>query len=263
MNFRQFYLGCLAHASYYIGSGAEAAVIDPQRDVQQYLDEAEANGQKIRYIIETHSHADFVSGHIELAKRTGAEIVYGQRAETKFPTLKVSDGDKLSIGEIELEFFETPGHTPESITISASNTADANSPLKIFTGDTLFCGDVGRPDLIGSKGFTAEQMGEMLYASLHQKIMPLPDDTEVYPAHGAGSLCGKSLSSETWSTLGEQKRTNYALQRMSKEEFVKLVSSDQPQVPAYFPKSAERNLEGPASFEDLPRPEAMSSEGDR
>jgi hydroxyacylglutathione hydrolase len=260
MNFRQFYLGCLAHASYYIGSGDEAAVIDPQRDVQQYLDEAEANGQTIKYIIETHSHADFVSGHIELAKRTGAEIVYGLQANTKFPTLKVSEGDELAVGNIELKFFETPGHTPESITIMARDTEDRNAALKIFTGDTLFCGDVGRPDLIGSKGFTAEQMGAMLYDSLHQKIIPLPDDTEVYPAHGAGSLCGKSLSSETWSTLGEQKRVNYALQPMSKDEFVKLVSSDQPQVPAYFPKSAERNLEGPASFDDLPEPEALSSE---
>jgi len=259
MNFRQFYLGCLAHASYYIGSGDEAAVIDPQRDVQQYLDEAGSNRQKIKYIIETHSHADFVSGHIELAKRTGAQIVYGQRAETKFPTLKVTDGDELSVGDFELKFFETPGHTPESITIAARNKAEPSAPLKIFTGDTLFIGDVGRPDLIGSKGFTSEQMGAMLYDSLHQKIMPLPDDTEVYPAHGAGSLCGKSLSSETWSTLGEQKRTNYALQAMSKDEFVKLVSSDQPLVPAYFPKSAARNLEGPASIDELSPPERLSS----
>ena len=260
MNFRQFYLGCLAHASYYIGSGGEAAVIDPQRDVQQYLDEAEACGQTIKYIIETHSHADFVSGHIELAKRTGADIIYGQQAKTKFPVLKVSDGDRLTVGNIELKFFETPGHTPESITIIARDIDDAIVPLKAFTGDTLFCGDVGRPDLIGSKGFTAEQMGAMLYESLHQKIMPLPDSTQVFPAHGAGSLCGKSLSSETWSTLGEQKAANYALQPMSKDEFIKLVSSNQPQVPAYFPKSAERNLDGPASFDDLPKPIELSSE---
>jgi glyoxylase-like metal-dependent hydrolase (beta-lactamase superfamily II)/rhodanese-related sulfurtransferase len=264
MNFRQFYLGCLAHASYYIGSGDEAAIIDPQRDVQQYLDEAVANGQRVKYIIETHSHADFVSGHIELSKKTGAKIVYGQRANTQFETLKVKDGDTLNVGGIELNFMETPGHTPESITIIASerNVADTDVrvPAKLFTGDTLFIGDVGRPDLIGSKGFSAEQMGGMLYDSLHEKIMPLPDETEVYPAHGAGSLCGKSLSKETWSTLGEQKRTNYALQPMSKEEFVKLVSSDQPQVPAYFPKSAERNLEGPAAFEDLEKPRRLSSD---
>ena len=162
MKFKQFYLGCLAHASYYIGSGEEAAIVDPQRDVQQYLDEAEANGQKIKYIIETHSHADFVSGHIELAKKTGAQIIYGERANTQFPTLKVKDGDKLNVGAIELTFMETPGHTPEGITILARDAEDADAPAKMFTGDTLFIGDVGRPDLIGSKGFTAEQMGSML-----------------------------------------------------------------------------------------------------
>jgi glyoxylase-like metal-dependent hydrolase (beta-lactamase superfamily II)/rhodanese-related sulfurtransferase len=259
MNFKQFYLGCLAHASYYIGSEHEAAIVDPQRDVQQYLDEAQANGQTIKYIIETHSHADFVSGHVELAAKTGAQIVYGQRAETAFPTLKVADGDKLSVGSIELTFMETPGHTPESITIVATDKADPNSPAKMFTGDTLFCGDVGRPDLIGSKGFTSEQMGGMLYDSLRDKILKYPEETEVYPAHGAGSLCGKSLSNETWSTLGEQRTTNYALKPMSKDEFIKIVASDQPQVPAYFPKSAERNLAGPVSIEDLPKPETLSS----
>jgi glyoxylase-like metal-dependent hydrolase (beta-lactamase superfamily II) len=260
MNFRQFYLGCLAHASYYLGSENEAAVIDPQRDVQQYLDEANANGQTIKYIIETHSHADFVSGHIELAAKTGAQIVYGAKAETAFPTLKVSDGDELRVGHVTLMFLETPGHTPESITIVAKDPTDLESPMKMFTGDTLFCGDVGRPDLIGSKGFTSEQMGGMLYDSLRTKILTYPDETEIYPAHGAGSLCGKSLSSETWSTLGAQKTTNYALQPMGKDEFVKLVSSDQPQVPAYFPKSAERNLAGPASFDDMPRPRQLTSD---
>ena len=260
MNFKQFYLGCLAHASYYIGSETEAAVVDPQRDVQQYLDEANANGQTIKYIIETHSHADFVSGHIELSEKTGAQIVYGRRAETAFLTLKVSDGDELKLGNVNLKFLETPGHTPESITIIAEETTDRSVPLKMFTGDTLFCGDVGRPDLIGSKGFTSEEMGGMLYDSLREKILTYPDNTEIYPAHGAGSLCGKSLSSETWSTLGAQKATNYALQPMSKEEFVKIVACDQPQVPAYFPKSAERNLAGPASFDDLPKPRKLSSE---
>ncbi len=260
MNFKQFYLGCLAHASYYLGSGDEALVIDPQRDVQQYIDEASANGQTIKYVIETHSHADFVSGHIELAAKTGAQIVYGERAATAFPTLKVSDGDGLEFGRVKLTFRETPGHTPESITIIAKDTETKDAPLKMFTGDTLFCGDVGRPDLIGSKGFTSEDMGAMLYDSLREKILKYPDDTEIYPAHGAGSLCGKSLSSETWSTLGIQRETNYALRPMSKEEFIKIVASDQPQVPAYFPKSAERNLAGPASLEDLPEPAAMSSD---
>lgn len=259
MNFKQFYLGCLAHASYYIGSEEEAAIIDPQRDVQQYLDEARANGQKIKYIVETHSHADFVSGHKELAAKTGAQIVYGRKAETAFETLKVGDGDKLTVGSVAFQFIETPGHTPESITIVATDSADPGSPAKMFTGDTLFCGDVGRPDLIGSKGFTSEQMGSMLYDSLREKILKYPDETEIYPAHGAGSLCGKSLSNETWSTLGAQKATNYALKPMTKDEFVKIVASDQPQVPAYFPKSAERNLAGPVSIEDLPQPSELSS----
>ena len=260
MKFKQFYLGCLSHASYYLGSDGEAAVIDPQRDVQQYLDEAQASGQKIKYVIETHSHADFVSGHIELASKTGAEIIYGQRANTQFPTLKVKDGDELNIGSIKLRFLETPGHTPEGITIIAEDTADDSAPMKMFTGDTLFIGDVGRPDLVGSKGFTAEQMGEMLYDSLHDKILQLPDETEVYPAHGAGSLCGKSLSKETWSTLGNQRQFNYALQPMSKEEFVKLVAADQPEVPMYFPRSAAKNLEGSAALENIEPPKPLSTD---
>ncbi len=259
MKFKQFYLGCLAHASYYIGSEREAAIIDPQRDVQQYLDEAEANNQKIKYVIETHSHADFVSGHIELAKKTGAEIIYGQQANTEFPTLKVKDGDELNVGKISLKFLETPGHTPEGITVLAKNTENADEPLKMFTGDTLFIGDVGRPDLIGSKNFTAEEMAEMLYDSLHEKILLLPDSAEVYPAHGAGSLCGKSLSKETWSTLGNQRKFNYALQPMTKKEFVKIVAECQPEVPAYFPKSAAQNLKGSAALEDLPKPKQFST----
>lgn len=260
MRFKQFYLGCLAHASYYIGSEGEAAVIDPQRDVQQYLDEADTNGQKIKYVIETHSHADFVSGHIELAEKTGAQIIFGERAKTEFPTLKVKDGDTLNVGKIKLKFLETPGHTPEGITILAENTEAPGEPLKMFTGDTLFIGDVGRPDLIGSKGFTAEQMGGMLFDSLHNKILPLPDETEVYPAHGAGSLCGKSLSKETWSTLGNQRQFNYALKPMSKEEFIKVVASDQPEVPAYFPVSASQNLKGSVSLDDLPQPKALTTD---
>ncbi|MEZ5427009.1 MAG: rhodanese-like domain-containing protein [Pyrinomonadaceae bacterium] len=260
MKFKQFYLGCLAHASYYIGSEGDAAVIDPQRDVQQYLDEAQANNQNIKYIIETHSHADFVSGHLELAQKTGAQIIFGEKARTAFPTHKVKDGDQLMLGRIKLKFLETPGHTPEGITILAENTEDENQPLKMFTGDTLFIGDVGRPDLVGSKGFTAEQMASMLYDSLYQKILQLPDETEVYPAHGAGSLCGKSLSKETWSTLGEQKKFNYALQPMSRGKFVELVAAGQLEVPAYFPISASQNLKGSISLEDLPKPEALSSE---
>lgn len=258
MYFKQYYLGCLSHASYYISSNGEAAVIDPQRDVQQYLDQAEANGDEIKFIIETHSHADFVSGHLELAGKTGAKIVYGSRANTRFEALKVRDGDELSIGSIKLTFRETPGHTPEGITIIAKDEADAGLPLKVFTGDTLFIGDVGRPDLVGSKGFTAEQMGAMLYESLHEKILTLPDDAEIYPAHGAGSLCGKSLSKETWSTLGQQRKFNYALQPMSKEDFVRIVAADQPEVPAYFPKSAAKNLEGSAALSEMSKPRELS-----
>lgn len=260
MHFKQFYLGCLSHASYYMGSGADAVVIDPQRDVQQYIDEAAENGQTIRYIIETHSHADFVSGHRELAERTGAEIVFGKRASTAFEAVKVGDGDELKFGTVTLRFMETPGHTPEGITIVASDATAPDSPAKMFTGDTLFIGDVGRPDLIGSKGFTSEEMAAMLYDSLNEKILKLPDETEVYPAHGAGSLCGKSLSKETWSTLGEQRKNNYALQPMSREDFVKIVAADQPEVPQYFPKSAAKNLEGAVKLEDLPKPVAMSSD---
>src|SRR5690606_28265544 len=188
------------------------------------------------------------------------EIIYGQRANTQFMTHKVKDGDELNVGDIKLKFLETPGHTPEGITIVAQNASDNSAPLKMFTGDTLFIGDVGRPDLVGSKGFTAEEMAAMLYDSLHEKILPLPDETEVYPAHGAGSLCGKSLSKETWSTLGEQRKTNYALRPMSKEEFIKVVASDQPEVPAYFPVSAAQNLEGSVSLDHLEKPKAMTTE---
>jgi glyoxylase-like metal-dependent hydrolase (beta-lactamase superfamily II)/rhodanese-related sulfurtransferase len=257
MDFKQFYLGCLSHASYYIGSEGEAAIIDPQRDVDQYIAEAKAHDQKIKYVIETHSHADFVSGHVELAKRTGAQIIYGERADTKFQTLKVKDGDELTVGSVRLRFRETPGHTPEGITIIAE---ESGSPMKVFTGDTLFIGDVGRPDLVGSKGFTSKQMAAMLYDSLHERILSLPDTAEIYPAHGAGSLCGKSLSKETWSTLGEQRRANYALQPMSKDEFVKIVASDQPAVPMYFPKSAAKNLEGSSAMAELPTPRELTTD---
>jgi glyoxylase-like metal-dependent hydrolase (beta-lactamase superfamily II) len=256
MQFRQFYLGCLSHASYYLGSEGEAAIIDPQRDIDQYIAEAAAHEQKIKYVIETHSHADFVSGHLELAKRTGAKIVYGERANTRFETLKVKDGDTLNVGKVKLTFRETPGHTPEGITIVAQENG---GPAKVFTGDTLFIGDVGRPDLVGSVGFTSEQMAAMLYDSIHEKILPLADTAEIYPAHGAGSLCGKSLSKETWSTLGEQRKFNYALQPMSQEDFVKIVAAGQSEVPQYFPKSAARNLEGSSSLDELPAPRQIST----
>lgn len=251
MNFKQFYLGCLAHASYYVGSENEAAIVDPQRDVEQYLAEAEANNQKIKYIFETHLHADFVGGHLELAKRTGAQIVFGAKAEARFEHLAVRDGDEFAVGRVKLKILETPGHTPEGISIVIENTADKNEPLKILTGDTLFIGDVGRPDLVGSKGFSAEEMAGFLYDSLHDKILKLPDETEVYPAHGAGSLCGKNMSKETWSTVHEQRKLNYALAPMTKESFVEMLTENLTEAPAYFPKSVEKNLSGARHLEEI------------
>ncbi|MET0753470.1 MAG: rhodanese-like domain-containing protein [Pyrinomonadaceae bacterium] len=257
MKFKQFYLGCLAHASYYIGEGEDAAIVDPQRDVQQYLLEAEANNQKIKYVIETHLHADFVSGHAELAQKTGARIVFGAKANAEVEHLAVKDGDCLEIGDVKLKILETPGHTPEGISIVVES---ADEPLRVLTGDTLFIGDVGRPDLVGSKGFTAQQMAEMLYDSLHEKLLKLPDDTEVYPAHGAGSLCGKNMSKETWSTLGNQRQFNYALQPMSKPDFVKMMTENLPEMPAYFSKSVAKNLSGAKSLEEIAKPEVMSAQ---
>lgn len=260
MNFKQFYLGCLAHASYYIGSGGEAAVVDPQRDVSQYLAEAEANGQKIKYVFETHLHADFVSGHNELANRTGAKIVFGARAKAEFEHLAVKDGDELTIGSVRLGILETPGHTPEGISILVEDAEKPGEPKKVLTGDTLFIGDVGRPDLAGGAGFTAAQMAEMLYESLHEKLLTLSDDTEVYPAHGAGSLCGKNMSKETWSTIGQQRKSNYALQPMTKADFVRMMTAELPEAPAYFPLSVRRNRAGAASLEEIEKPRAMTAE---
>ncbi len=193
MFFKQFYLACLAHASYLIGSDGEAAVVDPQRDVDEYIAEADAQGLKIKYVIETHLHADFVSGHQELAARTGAEIVFGEKARATFEHRAVSDGEQIKLGKVVLEFIETPGHTPEGICVLVTDTEVSNQPQKILTGDTLFIGDVGRPDLAGGKGYTPQMMAEMMYDSLHGKILKLPDEVEVYPAHGAGSMCVKNM----------------------------------------------------------------------
>lgn len=252
MYFKQFYLGCLAHASYLIGSEGEGAVVDPQRDVQQYIDEAKANGLIIKYVIETHLHADFVSGHRELAARTGAEIVFGHRAGAEFPHRAVRDGEELSLGKVVLRALETPGHTPEGISWVVIDREVSDTPQKVMTGDTLFIGDVGRPDLVGSKGFTAEQMAGMLYDSLHEKLLKLDDSVEVYPAHGAGSACGRNISKETSSTIGEQRRTNYALRPMRKQEFVELMTSDLPEAPSYFAMDAEINRRGAGMLSDIP-----------
>jgi glyoxylase-like metal-dependent hydrolase (beta-lactamase superfamily II)/rhodanese-related sulfurtransferase len=277
MYFKQFYLGCLAHASYLIGSEGEAAVVDPQRDVDEYLDEAAAQGLKIKYVIETHLHADFVSGHRELAARTGAEIVFGKQAEATFPHHAVQDGDEIRIGKVVLRIMETPGHTPESISVLVSEKGEeanrgkgeggtgqgepgAREPQRILTGDTLFVGDVGRPDLAGGKGYTPAMMAAMMYDTLHGKLLKLDDATEVYPAHGAGSMCGKNMSKETSSTIGEQRRFNYALQPMSKDEFVRMMTVDLPESPAYFPQDAEMNRTGAEALNRLPEPAPLTAE---
>ena len=258
MYFKQFYLGCLAHASYLVGSEGEAAVVDPQRDVDQYLAEAGAQGLKIKYVVETHLHADFVSGHRELAARTGAEIVFGERAGAEFPHLAVGDGDELRIGSVVLRFVETPGHTPEGVSVLVIDTEVSPEPRKVLTGDTLFIGDVGRPDLAGSRGYTTEQMAGMLYESLHAKLLRLDDAVEVYPAHGAGSMCGRNISKETSSTIGQQRRFNPALAPMTKDAFVRMMTADLPPAPQYFSRDAEINRAGAPALEELPPPRAMS-----
>src|SRR5678815_4937000 len=255
MYFKQFYLACLAHASYLIGSEGEGVVIDPQRDVDEYLAEADAQGLKIKYVIETHLHADFVSGHQEIAARTGAQIVFGEKAGVEFEHRAVKDGEELSMGSVTLRFLETPGHTPEGICVLITAPGE---PQKLLTGDTLFIGDVGRPDLAGGKGYTPQMMAEMMYDSLHGKLLKLPDDTEVYPAHGAGSMCGRNMSKETSSTIGEQRKFNYALKPMSKEEFVTMMTADLPEAPSYFPKDAEINRSGARELSELQPPQPLT-----
>lgn len=258
MYFKQFYLGCLAHASYLIGDGGEAAVVDPQRDVDQYIEEAAREGLRIKYVIETHLHADFVSGHRELATRTGAEIVFGAQAGATFAHRAVRDGDEISIGKVILRVFETPGHTPESISVLVIDSEVSNEPQKVLTGDTLFVGDVGRPDLAGGKGYTPPMMAAMMYDTLHGKLLKLADDVEVYPAHGAGSMCGRNMSAETSSTIGEQRRSNYALQPMAKDEFVRMMTVDLPEPPGYFSKDAEINRTGAPALTEISRPAALA-----
>lgn len=258
MYFKQFYLGCLAHASYLIGSEGVAAVVDPQRDVDGYLAEAENAGLKIEYVIETHLHADFVSGHRELAARTGAEIVFGEKAGATFPHRAVKDGEEIRVGKVVLRFMETPGHTPESVSVIVIDTEVSAEPQKVLTGDTLFIGDVGRPDLAGAKGYTPETMAGMLYESLHGKLLKLADAVEVYPAHGAGSMCGRNISKETSSTIGQQRSFNYALQPMSKDEFVRMMTKDLPAAPQYFSRDAEYNRRGAPALEELQQPAALA-----
>jgi glyoxylase-like metal-dependent hydrolase (beta-lactamase superfamily II)/rhodanese-related sulfurtransferase len=259
MYFKQFYLGCLAQASYLIGDGGEAAVVDPRRDVDEYIEEAKRQGLTIRHVIETHLHADFVSGHRELAARTGAKIYFGAKAGARFDHVPVREGDEIRMGNVVLRFLETPGHTPESVSVVVTDRSVSPEPQAVLTGDTLFIGDVGRPDLLGAR-MSAAELASLLYDSLRDKLLKLPDSTRVYPAHGAGSLCGRNISSETSSTIGEQRRFNYALQPMSREEFVRLVTADLPEAPAYFSRDVSINRQGATELASLPDPPRLSPE---
>jgi hydroxyacylglutathione hydrolase len=252
----RFYLGCLANASYLIRSGETAAVIDPQRDVEIYLEAAARHRVRIEHIIETHVHADFVSGHCELAERTGARIYLGEDSGAVFAHADVRDGDAIEFGNCRLEFLQTPGHTTESICIVMTDKGNTDRPRVVFTGDTLFIGDVGRPDL--SAAHTPQQLAAMLYSSLHDKLLKLPDETEVYPAHGAGSLCGRQMSSDASSTIGKERRTNYALQARSSDEFIHLLTDNLPPRPEYFAREAELNRRGAAALGRLPQLRGLS-----
>lgn len=251
----QFYLQCLSQASYLVADpvSRRAAVVDPRRDVQDYLDEAGAQGLSIDLVVLTHVHADFVPGHTELAARTGATIVMSEAAPVDFPIRRVADGERIALGDpatgVVLEFLATPGHTPESVTIAVYERGTDPDPHAILTGDTLFLGDVGRPDLLGAAGRTSEQMARELYSSLHTKVLALPDGVLVYPGHGAGSACGKALSTETVSTLGEQRRTNYALAPMSEDDFVAIVTEGLGAPPVYFLDEVAVNKVGHLPFD--------------
>ena len=243
--FEQHYLDCLSQASYFIGdeSTGRAVVVDPRRDIQPYLESADEHGMTIEMVIETHFHADFLSGHLELAAATGATICYGSVAETEFASRGLSDGERISLGEVELEVLHTPGHTPESISVVVYERGGDEVPYGVLTGDCLFVGDVGRPDLLSSRGVTSEDLASDLFDSLRGKLMTLPGPTRVYPAHGAGSACGKNLSTDTWSTIADQLASNYALADMTREEFVGVVTEGQTAPPAYFSYDASLNRE--------------------
>ena len=250
MYIRQLYTGCISEAAYYIESNGEAAIVDPLRDIEVYLDLANERKATIKYIFETHFHADFISGHIDLGKATGAPIVYGPETDTKFPAYIAKDGEKFNIGDITIEVLHTPGHTLESSCYLLNDETGKNHC--IFTGDTLFVGDVGRPDL-AQKGesLTVHDLAGMLYDSLQQKIIPLADDVIVYPAHGPGSSCGKNLGPDTDSTIGMEKQFNYALKAANKEEFIKAVTDGIPPPPQYFPINARINKEGYSSLDEI------------
>jgi glyoxylase-like metal-dependent hydrolase (beta-lactamase superfamily II)/rhodanese-related sulfurtransferase len=253
MILKQIYLGCLAQASYLITDEAtgQAAIVDPRRDVEAYLEEAKTLGVEIKHVFLTHFHADFISGHLELREHTGAEIHMGSAAEPEFPFAPMSDGDVVEMGKVKLQVLETPGHTPESICVLVFDTEqDTKNPHAVLTGDTLFIGDVGRPDLMASVGISAEELAGQLYDSTRSKLLTLPDETLVYPGHGAGSMCGKNLSTETVSTIGQQRQMNYALQPMDKEHFIGMITANQPKAPAYFPYDAALNKKERATLEE-------------
>ena len=253
----RFYLGCLAHASYAVGSEGSAAIIDPQRDVDMYIETAARQGWKIEHIIETHLHADFVSGHRELADRTGARIYRGSGSEAQFFHVAVKDGDEIQFGQCRLRFLQTPGHTIESICIVMNDRGQPDRPGAVFTGDTLFIGDVGRPDLCATH--TPQQLAAILYRSIHEKLLTLPDETEIFPAHGAGSLCGRQMSSESSSKIGRQRQSNYALLARTGEEFVHLLTDDLPARPEYFAREVDLNRRGAASLSGLPPLAALAA----
>jgi glyoxylase-like metal-dependent hydrolase (beta-lactamase superfamily II)/rhodanese-related sulfurtransferase len=255
MDVTQHYLGCLSQASYTVSSQGDAAVIDPRRDVEEYLSFAREKGLRIRYVIETHLHADFVSGHAELAERSGAEVVFCWRAEVGFPHRAVKDGDELPLGGARLRVLETPGHTPESLCLLAMVGGE---PRYLFTGDTLFIGDVGRPDLVGGSGPGPDEMAGLLYDSLRDKILPLPGSVRVYPAHGAGSLCGRNMSKETSATLEDQKAGNWALQPQSRETFVRELVKDLPEVPRHFARDVALNRQGARALAAIGRPRHLA-----
>ncbi|MBZ5505471.1 MAG: MBL fold metallo-hydrolase [Acidobacteriia bacterium] len=257
MYFEQFYLGCLAHASYMLGSEGEAVVVDPQRDVDIYLKTAEQQGLKIRHIFETHLHADFVSGHIELAERTGATIHIGAKAGATFPHVAMQDGSELRLGKLRITAIETPGHTPEGICLIVTDEEKSARPWAVLTGDTLFIGDVGRPDL--STALTPQQLAGLLYDSLHGKLLKLSDDVLVYPAHGAGSLCGRNMRAERSSTIGTERLTNYALQIKSRDEFIRQLTENLPSRPDYFLQDAQINRAGAPALSELPELSPVSA----
>lgn len=249
MYIQQLYTGCLSEAAYYIESNGEAAVVDPLRDIDAYLSLASERQASIKYIFETHFHADFVSGHLDLAKATGATIVYGPGTEANFPVYMAKDGETFRVGNEMLEVLHTPGHTLESSCYLLKDAA--GKPYAVFTGDTLFVGDVGRPDLAQKRDLTMEDLAGMMYDSLQNKIVPLPDDVILYPAHGSGSACGKNLGPNTQSTIGEEKATNYALQAKTKKEFIKAVTEGLTAPPQYFPINARINKEGYDSLNEV------------